>query len=71
MSPRIGDVHRVSNVLADQVSISIHVYGGNIGAIHRSMLDADGVERPFVSGYSSTVVPNLWDRSAEVRKAVS
>ena len=33
--------------------------------------DADGVERPFVSGYSSTVVPNLWDRSAEVRKAVS
>jgi len=71
VSPTVGDWHRVGNALPDQPSISIHVYGGNIGAIHRSMLDADGVERPFVSGYSSTVVPNLWDRSAEVRKAVS
>lgn len=71
VSPTVGDWHRVGNALADQPSISIHVYGGNIGAIHRSLLDADGVERPFVSGYSSTVVPNLWDRSAEVRKAVS
>lgn len=71
VSPTVGDWHRVGNALADQASISIHVYGGNIGAIHRSLLDADGVQQPFVSGYSSTVVPNLWDRSAEVRKAVS
>lgn len=28
-----GDIHRVSNALADRVSISIHVYGGNIGAV--------------------------------------
>jgi predicted metal-dependent enzyme (double-stranded beta helix superfamily) len=71
VSPTVGDWHCVGNALEDQSSISIHVYGGNIGAIHRSLLDADGVERPFVSGYSSTVVPNLWDRSAEARKAVS
>ena len=31
VSPRIGDVHKVWNALPDQVSISIHVYGGNIG----------------------------------------
>jgi predicted metal-dependent enzyme (double-stranded beta helix superfamily) len=71
VSPTVGDWHRVGNALPDQTSISIHVYGGNIGAIHRSLLDANGVQQPFVSGYSSTVVPNLWDRSAEVRKAVS
>lgn len=67
VSPTVGDWHRVGNALADQTSISIHVYGGNIGAIHRSLLDADGREQPFVSGYSSAVVPNLWDRSAAVR----
>lgn len=33
VSPRIGDVHRVSNALVDQPSISIHVYGANIGAV--------------------------------------
>lgn len=71
VSPTMGDWHRVANALDNQASISIHVYGGNIGAIRRSLLDADGVERPFVSGYSSTMVPNLWDRSAAVRKVVS
>lgn len=32
VSSRDGDIHRVSNALAESVSISIHVYGGNIGA---------------------------------------
>lgn len=67
VSPTIGDWHVVANALADRPSISIHVYGGNIGAIRRHMLDAEGRVRPFVSGYSSTLVPNLWDRSAAVR----
>ena len=30
VSPTIGDVHRVSNAYDDRVSISIHLYGGNI-----------------------------------------
>ncbi len=30
VSPKIGDIHQVSNAFADQVSISIHVYGANI-----------------------------------------
>lgn len=68
VSPTVGDVHAVANAMADQASISIHVYGGNIGAIRRHVFDPEtGAPRPFVSGYSSPTVPNLWDRSAEAR----
>jgi len=72
VSPRIGDIHRVSNALGDRPSISIHVYGANIGAVSRHVFDAaSGSVKPFVSGYSNTSVPNLWDRSAEVRAAMA
>lgn len=37
-----GDIHRVSNALADRVSISIHVYGGNIGAVKRAVYTRKG-----------------------------
>ena len=68
VSPAIGDIHVVSNALADRPSISIHVYGANIGAVSRHVFDAaSGAPRPFVSGYNNTVLPNLWDRSGEVR----
>lgn len=61
VSPRIGDIHRVSNAHADQVSISIHLYGGNIGKINRSVFDDQtGQEKAFVSGYSNAMTPNLW-----------
>jgi predicted metal-dependent enzyme (double-stranded beta helix superfamily) len=63
ISPRNGDIHRVSNGLAEQPSISIHVYGGNIGAVQRATYDLDGTEKRFVSGYANDVVPNIWDRS--------
>ena len=64
VSPRVGDIHRVSNALADRASISIHVYGANIGAVKRHVFDpATGAPRDFVSGYSSDVMPNLWDLS--------
>lgn len=60
VSPTIGDWHRVTNA-SDEVSISIHVYGGNVGKIHRSKLDEEsGRLVDFVSGYDSAVVPNLW-----------
>lgn len=65
VSPRIGDIHQVSNAFADQVSISIHVYGGNIGAVKRAVYALDGSEKPFVSGYSNTRLPNIWDLSKE------
>jgi predicted metal-dependent enzyme (double-stranded beta helix superfamily) len=69
VSPRVGDIHRVHNVYDDRVSISIHVYGANIGAVHRAVYTEEGVRKPFVSGYSNPTLPNLWDRSKEIVKS--
>ena len=66
VSPAIGDVHRVHNAYDDRVSISIHVYGANIGAVRRHTYPSGGGRKPFVSGYSNMQLPNLWDRSAEL-----
>ena len=53
ISPRIGDIHKVSNALSDRVSISIHVYGANIGTVKRHIYDpVTGDKKDFVSGYS-------------------
>ncbi len=52
VGPRIGDVHRVRNAFDDRVSISIHVYGGDIGTIDRTIYFEDGARQPFISGYS-------------------
>jgi predicted metal-dependent enzyme (double-stranded beta helix superfamily) len=60
VSPRVGDIHKVTNALADAVSVSIHVYGANIGAVRRHIFEPDGRKRPFVSGYSNAEVPNIW-----------
>jgi predicted metal-dependent enzyme (double-stranded beta helix superfamily) len=61
VSPRIGDIHRVSNAMEHEVSVSIHVYGANIGKVERHVYDAaTGRPTPFVSGYANAVTPNLW-----------
>lgn len=61
VSPSIGDIHRISNAYDDRVSISIHVYGGNIGTIRRAVIDpANGATKEFISGYSNKAIPNLW-----------
>jgi len=53
VSPRIGDVHRVSHAGA-VTAVSIHVYGADIGAVSRHVFDeATGAARQFVSGYSN------------------
>lgn len=53
VSPRIGDVHRVSNS-GGVTAISIHVYGADIGTTSRHVFDeATGEVREFVSGYSN------------------
>lgn len=65
VSPAIGDLHRVSNAFSDRSSISVHVYGANIGGVHRHTYPEDGPPRPFVSGYSNATLPNLWDRSKD------
>lgn len=72
VGPTIGDIHVVSNAIPDKTSISIHVYGANIGAVKRHTYDSlTGQPKQFVSGYSSKQVPNLWDRSAEVRASLT
>ncbi len=63
VSPSVGDIHRVSNAFNDRVSISIHLYGSNIGAVSRATYDMAGTQKRFVSGYANTALPNLWDRS--------
>lgn len=71
VSPSIGDLHTVANALTDRPSISIHVYGKNIGNTIRAVFkEGSKEEKPFVSGYSSDVVPNLWNRAEEVRASL-
>ena len=68
VSPTIGDIHKVSNALPDKPSISIHIYGANIGAVRRHVFDAEtGKPKEFISGYSNETIPNLFDRSDELR----
>jgi predicted metal-dependent enzyme (double-stranded beta helix superfamily) len=61
VSPRVGDIHRVSNAHADRVSVSIHVYGANIGTLVRHTYDPhSGQPARFVSACVNPVTPNLW-----------
>jgi predicted metal-dependent enzyme (double-stranded beta helix superfamily) len=54
VSPRIGDIHRVSNAYDDRVSISIHAYGANIGKVRRHVFDPQtGAAKEFISGYAN------------------
>ena len=71
VSPTLGDWHRVSSACTDRASVSIHVYGANIGAVRRHSLDEAGRVIEFVSGYDNVTVPNLWDRSQVPRKAAA
>jgi predicted metal-dependent enzyme (double-stranded beta helix superfamily)/rhodanese-related sulfurtransferase len=53
VSPGIGDIHKVWNGLSDRPSISVHVYGADIGTVRRSVFGLDGSRKPFVSGYTN------------------
>jgi predicted metal-dependent enzyme (double-stranded beta helix superfamily) len=68
VSPSIGDIHRVRNAYDDRTSISIHVYGANIGAVRRFTYPAEGARKHFISGYSNSTLPNLWDLSEVLDK---
>ena len=59
VSPTLGDIHRVSNFYQDQVSVSIHVYGADIGKMQRSVFAEDGTQKTFISGYSNGALPSL------------
>jgi predicted metal-dependent enzyme (double-stranded beta helix superfamily) len=54
VSPEDGDIHQVFNAQNGQTSISIHIYGANIGKLKRHVYDiTTGIARPFVSGFSN------------------
>ena len=71
VSPTVGDWHRVGSAREDGTTVSIHVYGANIGAVRRHRADDTGAILDFVSGYDAPQLPNLWDRSAVVRQALA
>jgi predicted metal-dependent enzyme (double-stranded beta helix superfamily) len=48
-----GKAIQLSNAVADTVSISIHVYGGDIGRITRYPLEAGGTALAFASAYAN------------------
>lgn len=52
VSPEIGDIHKVVNAFTDRVSISIHLYGADIGTVRRHVFDPAGGVKAFISGYS-------------------
>lgn len=53
VSPAIGDIHQVANAYDDRVSIGIHIYGADIGAVDRSVFTPEGAVKPFRSGYAN------------------
>ncbi|MDI3323947.1 cysteine dioxygenase [Pontibacterium granulatum] len=54
VSPTVGDVHKVSNAHEDKVSISIHVYGADIGKVQRHTFNPEtGTPADFISGYTN------------------
>ena len=53
VSPALGDIHQVFNAYDDRISVGIHVYGADIGAVDRSVFSADGTVKPFRSGYAN------------------
>jgi predicted metal-dependent enzyme (double-stranded beta helix superfamily) len=66
VSPLIGDIHKVSNALNDRPSVSIHVYGANIGVVKRHIYEFNSEHKKmFNSGYSSAMIPNIWGNSEE------
>lgn len=59
-SPATGDIHQVRNGLDNEVSVSIHVYGTDIGSVSRITFSPDGVRKTFVSRYANHHLPNFW-----------
>jgi predicted metal-dependent enzyme (double-stranded beta helix superfamily) len=53
VSPTVGDWHKVANHIEQESSVSIQIYGGDIGTIKRHMLNEKGEVVDFISGYST------------------
>ncbi|OSZ70920.1 cysteine dioxygenase [Sphingomonas sp. IBVSS1] len=51
IGPGVGDIHQVSNAHPG-VSVSIHIYGTDIGRHRRHVYPIEGGIKPFISGYA-------------------
>lgn len=61
------DIHSVRNP-GPGTSVSVHLYGANIGAVMRGLYDpATGACTEFASGYDNAFVPNLWVSAGQSR----
>jgi 3-mercaptopropionate dioxygenase len=54
-SPHHGEAVQLCNALSDGDSVSIHVYGGDIGTLPRRAVAVDGTIREFSNGYANGV----------------
>ena len=62
VSPLEIDVHVVRNPSPAAKSIGIHAYGANIARVQRHTYDlATGAKSTFISSYSNSVLPNIWN----------
>jgi predicted metal-dependent enzyme (double-stranded beta helix superfamily) len=52
IGPDVGDIHKVTNAHPG-VSVSIHIYGTNIGTHPRHVYPPQGGVKPFISGYAN------------------
>ena len=60
VSPSVGDIHTVANALLDKPSVSIHIYGANIGKTPRHVYKPDQSQPvAFISGYNPLPPPEL------------
>lgn len=66
LSPALGDTHRVANAFEDRTSVSIHVYGANIGATVRCSYDEAGKRQTFAAGYHNRHLPNVWNPAGDI-----
>ena len=67
VSPRIGDIHRVENALLAAVDQHPRLWLQYRRSHTAHLRCRNSNEKPFVSGYSNKMLPNIWDRSAEIR----
>ena len=59
VSSRDGDIHRVSNALAESVSISIHVYGGTLAPLN-AVHTPEGLRQTLYFRLPNRHLPNIW-----------
>jgi len=53
LSPMAGDIHHVENALTDRPTVTIQVYGADIGKVERWVYAPTAPRKRFVSGYSN------------------